>query len=177
VLRSVLENACIKVGCSLGDLTVLSSQVDPYRLDTPAGHRDGEWVAKHLDRLVIYANHPTTGIHFFCFAVGNGEVQVWRNGDPIPEPFANPTAYKFISDQWEFERVMHAQILVKRYGLPVLSGVKRLILLVDNDVNGEGQKAAEHCRQIWRAAGRDVVALVPKQSGWDFNDVVLGRAA
>jgi hypothetical protein len=60
-------------------------------------------------------------------------------------------------------------------GLPVLSGVEQLILLVDNDENGEGQKAAAHCRQVWTAAGRTVTALVPKQAGWDFNDTVLGR--
>ena len=59
--------------------------------------------------------------------------------------------------------------------LPVLPTVGELILLVDNDKNGEGQKAAAHCRQIWSAAGHTVVPLIPKQKGWDFNDVVLGR--
>jgi len=59
--------------------------------------------------------------------------------------------------------------------LPVLPRVERLILLVDHDENGEGQKAVAHCRQTWIAAGRTVAALVPKQAGWDFNDVVLGR--
>jgi DNA polymerase len=61
--------------------------------------------------------------------------------------------------------------------LPVLPDVSQLVLLVDNDENGEGQKAAAHCRQVWTAAGRTVAALVPKQVGWDFNDVVLGRKA
>jgi Toprim domain-containing protein/CHC2-type zinc finger protein len=61
--------------------------------------------------------------------------------------------------------------------LPVLPDVARLILLVDNDENGEGQKAAAHGRQIWAAAGRTVVALVPKHAGWDFNDEILGRKA
>jgi len=61
--------------------------------------------------------------------------------------------------------------------LPVLPGITNLVLLVDNDENGEGQKAAAHCRQVWTAAGRTVAALVPKQVGWDFNDVVLGRKA
>ena len=61
--------------------------------------------------------------------------------------------------------------------LPVLPGVSRLILLVDNDENSVGQKAAAHCRQIWTAAGRTVAALVPKHAGWDFNDEVLGRKA
>ena len=60
--------------------------------------------------------------------------------------------------------------------LPVLPTVGELILLVDNDENGEGQKAATHCR-LWSAAGRTVIPLVPKHVGWDFNDVVLGRKA
>jgi hypothetical protein len=69
---------------------------------------------------------------------------------------------------------------IARNGLgafPVLPCVERLILLADHDENGEGQKAVAHCRQVWTAAGRTVVALVPKQTGWDFNDVVLGRKA
>ena len=59
--------------------------------------------------------------------------------------------------------------------LPVLPGVEPLILLVDNDENGEGQRAAEQCRQVWSAAGRTVVPLIPKQVGFDFNDVVMER--
>jgi hypothetical protein len=55
--------------------------------------------------------------------------------------------------------------------------VRELILLVDHDENGEGQRAAEQCRQIWISAGRTTVPLIPKQKGWDFNDVVLGRKA
>jgi hypothetical protein len=51
-LRSILEKNSRKAGCSLGDLTVLSAQVDPYRLDTASGHRDGRWIAEQLDRLV-----------------------------------------------------------------------------------------------------------------------------
>jgi hypothetical protein len=52
VLRSVLEEASAGIGCSLTDLTVLSAQVDPYRLDTPSGHRDAQWLARQLDRAV-----------------------------------------------------------------------------------------------------------------------------
>jgi hypothetical protein len=58
---------------------------------------------------------------------------------------------------------------------PPLRGVDRLILLVDHDENGEGQRAAGLCRRIWRSAGRTAVPLIPKQRGWDFNDVAFGR--
>ena len=33
----------------------------------------------------IYAADPATGIFFFCYAIDDGEVQVWRPGDPVPE--------------------------------------------------------------------------------------------
>jgi hypothetical protein len=59
-LRAVLEKACNKTGVSLGELTVLSTRVDPYRLDTDAGHRDGRWVAEQLDRLLA----PGKQIHW-----------------------------------------------------------------------------------------------------------------
>src|SRR5262249_44766185 len=51
-LRAILEAAAARADCALGDLTVLSPQVDPYRLDTPSSHRDGQWLAEHFHRLV-----------------------------------------------------------------------------------------------------------------------------
>lgn len=65
-----------------------------------------------------YATDPSTGTYFFCFACDDDEVQVWRPGDPVPEPFANPAGHLFISDNWEFDRAIHANILVPRYGFP-----------------------------------------------------------
>jgi hypothetical protein len=60
VLRRILENACAKQKASLSDLTVLSAAVDPYRLDTDAGHRDGAWLAAQLNKLC----GPATRIHW-----------------------------------------------------------------------------------------------------------------
>ena len=39
-----------KVG--LDDLTVLAAQNDPYRVDTPAGHRDAEWFREQFDQAI-----------------------------------------------------------------------------------------------------------------------------
>jgi hypothetical protein len=58
-LRQVLENACKKHGCRQADLTVLDTQADPYRFDTPAHHRDGEWVAQQIEK----AFRPDQRIH------------------------------------------------------------------------------------------------------------------
>jgi DNA polymerase len=66
----------------------------------------------------IYATDPSTGIHFLCYAIDDGPVETWRPGDPVPIPFANPTRYFFVSDNWTFERDIHVEILVKRYGFP-----------------------------------------------------------
>jgi DNA polymerase len=66
----------------------------------------------------VRATHASTSIHFFCYAIDDGPVKTWKPGDLTPEPFANPARYKFVSDQWDHERTMHAHILVKRYGFP-----------------------------------------------------------
>jgi hypothetical protein len=51
-LRQVLEAAAQENRCSMKDLTVLAPQHDPYRLDTPAGNRDGAWFAQMVERFV-----------------------------------------------------------------------------------------------------------------------------
>jgi DNA polymerase family A/Toprim domain/CHC2 zinc finger len=54
--------------------------------------------------------------------------------------------------------------------LPLIPGVRSLTLLIDNDV--EGLTAAAKLEQRWRAAGREVIQLLPDTPGTDFNDVV-----
>lgn len=44
-LRLALEEAAEETGRPLKDFTVLAPQNDPFRIDTPARHRDGEWLA------------------------------------------------------------------------------------------------------------------------------------
>jgi hypothetical protein len=84
-LRQILESACEEHKASLADSTVLSAQVDPYRIDTTAGHRDGAWLAEQFVRLY----GPTQrahwrGLHYAIVADGqirkpNGEV--YQNND------------------------------------------------------------------------------------------------
>jgi Toprim domain len=56
--------------------------------------------------------------------------------------------------------------------LPVLDGVKQLVILVDNDASGTGQRVAAECAARWRDAGREVIRLMPTKLGTDFNDLV-----
>jgi hypothetical protein len=94
VLRSVLETARRECGCGLDKLTVLSAQIDPYRCDTPAGHRDGQWVAEQLDSAIGHVRKiHWRGLHYAIVARGNvrkpdgavyrntEEVWLWLSGD------------------------------------------------------------------------------------------------
>jgi len=61
--------------------------------------------------------------------------------------------------------------------LQVLAGLEALTILVDHDQSGTGQREARNCYQRWHAAGRDVIALMPRTPGFDFNNVAARRAA
>jgi hypothetical protein len=52
------------IGGPLKSLTVLAPQNDPFRCDTPAGHRDGAWLANTLDRLGIGGQRHLRGLHY-----------------------------------------------------------------------------------------------------------------
>jgi Toprim domain len=58
--------------------------------------------------------------------------------------------------------------------LPILSGVERLIVLVDHD--SAGKNAALICRNRWQRAGRTVIELMHPRPGADFNDFVMPEA-
>lgn len=45
------------------DLTVLANQNDPFRVDTPARHRDGAWPANNLAALGITGQIHRHGLH------------------------------------------------------------------------------------------------------------------
>src|SRR5262245_10110737 len=60
---------------------------------------------------------------------------------------------------------------------PVIDGIAALTVLVDNDANSAGQRAATQCIRRWREAGRETNGLIPKQIDSDFNDLVRRRAS
>jgi hypothetical protein len=78
-LRTVLEEACLEEGCSAGALTVLAAQHDPFRVDTPARRRDGEWLAVQAERLGLGARTiHLRGLHYMLVS---GEA-IKPNGKP-----------------------------------------------------------------------------------------------
>jgi CHC2 zinc finger/Toprim domain len=58
---------------------------------------------------------------------------------------------------------------------PVLPNIEKLILLVDNDINGVSQTKAACCTERWNRAGRNVEKLMPKRPDTDFNDIIMER--
>jgi Toprim domain-containing protein/CHC2-type zinc finger protein len=76
---------------------------------------------------------------------------------------------------WRGASLQPAWALIDRVNLaalPVIDGVERLVVLVDRDKSGDGQKAAATCARRWRDARRDAWRLTPDEIG-DFNDLVL----
>ena len=68
-LRRALEDAIALAGCNMQDLTVLAARNDPFRVDTPAKHRDGAWVADWANRLGLGDReiHPR-GLHYMLLS-------------------------------------------------------------------------------------------------------------
>ena len=83
ILHREIEAAAAASRRSIKDLTVLSPQNDPYRLDTTAGHELGKWLADQIARLV----EPQGRVHLrglFYRIVAAGDVR-----KPDGEVFAN----------------------------------------------------------------------------------------
>jgi len=76
----VLESTRAETGCLYKDLTVLDIKHDPYRQDTPAGHRDGAWIAAQLRNAVgAIGRIHWRGLHYAI--VVRGDV-IKPNGEP-----------------------------------------------------------------------------------------------
>jgi hypothetical protein len=67
------------------DLTVLAAQNDPFRLDTPAGHRDGAWLAM-IARDLGYGTRKVhlRGLHYAITT--------------HPEPIFKPNGERYVND-------------------------------------------------------------------------------
>ncbi len=84
-LRNIIEAARRQEKVDLGELTVLTAKADPYRLDTPAGKRDGNWFAEQVyrafgDERVVHLR----GVHYAIVVAGDirkPDGSVYRNVD------------------------------------------------------------------------------------------------
>ena len=63
----------------MNELTVLATQNDPYRVDTPASHRDAAWFKEQIDRFVPTARIHLRGLHY---QVSSAADVILPNGKP-----------------------------------------------------------------------------------------------
>ena len=52
-------------------LTVLAPQNDPFRVDTPAGHRDGAWLRNMWDHHNLTPPKHLRGLHYILIGQPN----------------------------------------------------------------------------------------------------------
>lgn len=78
-MASPLRDALDETGLSLKDVTVLAPQNDPFRVDTPARHRDGEWlgtiVGDMRDRGLLGNRIHLRGLHYGILEVFDGRLK------------------------------------------------------------------------------------------------------
>jgi DNA polymerase bacteriophage-type len=78
---------------------------------------------KHAVGTRAYAEHPTTEVLCVSYARGNGPVETWVPGQPIPEEVltaATDENCSWIAHNAAFERAMLEHILIPRYGWPIV---------------------------------------------------------
>ena len=91
-LRRILDIAAREASLPLEALTVLDKKVDPYRQDTPAGHRDGAWLAEQMVVLGITKPIHLRGLHYALVS-----------STGLTKP--NGTRYLNNTDDWEWLQV------------------------------------------------------------------------
>jgi len=70
-----------------------------------------------------YASHPSSDVWCCAYSVDDGEVKIWKRGDPVPEEFIEAThnpEWTFAAHNIAFERLIVRDIMAPRYGWPLL---------------------------------------------------------
>lgn len=90
-LRRALEAAMAESGATMKDLTVMSVTKDPFRLDTPANHEIGKWLADTVDALgLLQLRIHLRGVHYAI--------------SQAPQPQIKPNGDRYLNDDpnWEW---------------------------------------------------------------------------
>lgn len=86
-LGDILKAEKDRTGLGLGELTVLSPQNDPYRLDTKANHQKAEWFRDQMERAGLFrtaATYHNRGIHYAVVSLGDARLP---DGNPYKNDF------------------------------------------------------------------------------------------
>lgn len=68
----------------------------------------------------VYAQHPSTDVRCMAYAFDDGEVKIWKRGEPIPPEVENHIDFGgiLIGHNSQFERVIFQYVMAPRYGWP-----------------------------------------------------------
>ena len=81
-LRRLLEETAAAEQVPMKDLTVLAPQNDPFRVDTPAGHRDGAWLAMTARELGLGDRRiHLRGLHYMVLGQPKPDGTAYANTD------------------------------------------------------------------------------------------------
>jgi hypothetical protein len=103
-LRGTIEAACSDTGSSLSDLTVMSGQTDPYRIDTPANRRDAEWLAQAWETCGARRPIHVRGLHYAI--VSTPEVAAMPSGEPYLNLFDCWTWLQAVANKARWLRII-----------------------------------------------------------------------
>jgi hypothetical protein len=81
-LRRLLEDTIAQEGGTLNDWTVLDKGNDPFRVDTPAGHRDARWLATHAQAKLGDRTIHLRGFHYALIGERKPSGQPYANDLP-----------------------------------------------------------------------------------------------
>jgi DNA polymerase len=99
------------------------NEVLPFHWDIESRSKAKLGGGKHGVGARAYAEHPTTEVLCVSFARGNGPIETWFPGEPIPRIVLEATAdprCSWIAHNAAFERAMLECILVPRHGWPMV---------------------------------------------------------
>jgi len=80
-LRTILDEAVADNDYSAKDLTVLAPQNDPYRIDTPARHRDGAWLGAHVAEKIGDDDIHVRGLHYALLGGAKPDGSAYANSE------------------------------------------------------------------------------------------------
>jgi len=116
-LRAALQDAIAERGGGLATYTVLDTKNDPFRLDTPASHRDGEWVGEVVASLGLGTSRiHLRGVHYAIAGRPKPDGSPYQNDDDNWEWLQN---HAMKAARW-LGYVGFDQIYDKRNAAPVI---------------------------------------------------------
>jgi hypothetical protein len=166
-LADILRAACIASRGSPDDFTVQARHLDPYRLGRPKSHREGQWFAEWLNRLMTTtARVHLRGFHYVLIAFGG---VMKPNGAPYRNTLAD---YQWLNNyaakaaRW-LGYVPFDRFIDKRNDAPVI--FRPAHALLTPTTSAVGHMGADAYREIGEDIEIHAPEIHPRLQGFGAN--------